>query len=102
MKSVYTLILSSLLLLLSCSRNPEEVKTDSTFAKGADISWLPQMEASGYTFHNDKGEAEDCFKILKDHGINAIRLRTWVNPSDDPHSGHCSTAETINMARRAK
>ena len=45
---------------------------------------LPQMEASGYTFYNDQGEPEDCFKILKDHGINSIRLRTWVNPSDHP------------------
>ncbi len=23
------------------------------FAKGADISWLPQMEATGYKFYND-------------------------------------------------
>ena len=102
MKNLYLLIFSSLMFLLSCSRTTDVEKTDSTFAKGADISWLPQMEASGYTFRNDKGEQEDCFKILKDHGINAIRLRTWVNPSYDPHSGHCSTAETINMARRAK
>jgi arabinogalactan endo-1,4-beta-galactosidase len=62
----------------------------SAFAKGADISWLPQMEASGYKFYNDNGVQEDCFKILKDHGINSIRLRTFVDPSDDPFSGHCS------------
>ena len=24
----------------------------SKFAKGADISWLPQMEATGYQFYN--------------------------------------------------
>jgi len=72
------------------------------FAKGADISWLPQMEASGYTFYNNNGEAEDCFRILRDHGINSIRLRTWVNPSDDAASGHCSKEETVAMAVRAK
>ena len=77
------------------------VVTDS-FAKGADISWLPQMEASGYTFYNDSGVVLDCFQILKNHGINAIRLRTWVNPSNDPFSGHCSKAETVAMAVRAK
>lgn len=75
---------------------------DSTFAKGADISWLPQMEATGYKFYNDNGEAEDCFKILKDHGINSVRLRTWVNPSNDRGSGHCSTEETVAMAVRAR
>lgn len=75
---------------------------DTEFVKGADISWLPQMEATGYKFYNDNGAAEDCFKILKDHGINTIRLRTWVNPSDHKINGHCSAAETVVMAIRAK
>lgn len=82
---------------------PTPVTTDSAlFAKGADISWLPQMEATGYKFYNDNGVQEDCFKILKDHGINSIRLRTFVNPSNDPRSGHCSKDETVAMAVRAK
>lgn len=72
------------------------------FVKGADISWLPQMEATGYKFYNDNGVEQDCFQILKDHGINTIRLRAWVDPSDDRASGHCSTAETVAMALRAK
>lgn len=76
--------------------------THSDFARGADISWLPQMEATGYIFYNDQGVREDCFKILKDHGINSIRLRTFVNPSDDRASGHCSKEETVAMAVRAK
>jgi arabinogalactan endo-1,4-beta-galactosidase len=70
--------------------------------KGADISWLPQMEATGYKFYSDEGKEEDCFKILKDHGINTIRLRTFVNPSPDPISGHCSKEETVAMAERAR
>ncbi|OPJ59110.1 glycoside hydrolase family 53 protein [Clostridium oryzae] len=74
----------------------------TNFAKGADVGWLQQMEATGYTFYNDNGEEEDCLKILKEHGINSIRLRAWVNPSDDPGSGHCSTAEVVEMAVRAK
>lgn len=72
------------------------------FAKGADIGWLHQMEATGYKFYNDDGKEEDCLKILKDHGINSIRLRSWVNPSDDPVCGHCSTEEVVEMALRAK
>lgn len=82
------------------SQNP--AANTSTFAKGADISWLPQMEATGYKFYNDNGKEEDCFKILKDHGINSIRLRTFVNPSDNPASGHCSKEETVEMAVRAQ
>lgn len=72
------------------------------FAKGADVGWLPQMEASGYKFYNDHGVEQDCLQILKDHGIDSIRLRAWVNPSDDIVSGHCSTEEVVSMAVRAK
>lgn len=93
----------SFCLLTGCSdkvvsQNPPA----SGLAKGADISWLPQMEATGYKFYNDAGVEEDCFKILKDHGINSIRLRTFVDPSTDPFSGHCSTSETVAMAARAQ
>jgi arabinogalactan endo-1,4-beta-galactosidase len=77
------------------------VMVDS-FVKGADIGWLPQMEAAGFKFYNENGIAQDCFQILKDHGINTIRLRTWVNPSNDKTSGHCSKDETVAMAVRAK
>jgi len=82
---------------------PITIKTDTTaFAKGADISWLPQMEATGYKFYSDSGKVEDCFKVLRDHGINSIRLRTWVNPSNSKTDGHCSKDETVAMAVRAK
>ncbi len=60
------------------------------FVKGADVGWLPQMEASGYKFYNDAGVLSDCLQILKDKEINTIRLRVWVNPSNDKFSGHCS------------
>ncbi|HEX9061292.1 MAG TPA: glycosyl hydrolase 53 family protein [Clostridia bacterium] len=74
----------------------------TAFSKGADISWLPQMEANGYKFYNDAGTQQDCLQILKDHGINSVRIRTWVNPSTDKWNGHCSTTETIALAKRAK
>ena len=90
----------SMLFVVATAESP--LKSEFSFAKGADISWLPQMEASGYTFYNSNGESADCFRILKDHGINSIRLRTWVNPSENKASGHCSKEETVAMAVRAK
>lgn len=71
------------------------------FAKGADVGWLQQMEATGYVFYNEQGVRQDCFAILKAQGINSIRLRVFVNPSSDPISGHCSPAEVVAMAKRA-
>lgn len=72
------------------------------FAKGADVGWLPQMEASGFVFKDRDGKPADCLKILKDHGIDTIRLRVWVNPSDHPKNGHCGRDEVVAMAARAK
>lgn len=73
-----------------------------SFAKGADVGWLPQMEATGYKFYNADGKEQDCLEILKGYGINTIRLRTWVNPNNDKGSGHCSKDETVAMAVRAQ
>jgi len=72
------------------------------FAKGADVGWLPQMEATGYTFYDADGRPKECLQLLKDRGMNSIRLRVFVSPSDDKASGHCSKAETIAMALRAQ
>jgi arabinogalactan endo-1,4-beta-galactosidase len=74
----------------------------ATFVKGADISWMPQMEAHGYYWNNKSGQRQDLFTILKGYGINAISLRTWVNPSTSPTDGHCSIQETAQMAARCR
>jgi arabinogalactan endo-1,4-beta-galactosidase len=95
--------LFAVLLITGCAaKKAYRPNKAARFVKGADIGWLPQMEATGFKFYNEKGVEDDCFKILKDHGINTIRLRTWVNPSDDKASGHCSKLETVAMAVRAK
>lgn len=72
------------------------------FAKGADVGWLPQMEATGYKFYDADGKEKDCLQLLKDRGMNSIRLRVWVNPNNDKASGHCSKEETVAMALRAQ
>jgi arabinogalactan endo-1,4-beta-galactosidase len=86
-----------------CTTNKATQKPkEDAFAKGADVGWLPQMEASGYKFYDANGSQKDCLQLLKDRGMNTIRLRVWVNPSKDKASGHCSTAETVAMAIRAQ
>lgn len=70
----------------------------ATFAKGGDVSWLDQMEASGYKFYNSSGTQQDLFTILKGKGMTSIRLRVWVKPA----GGWCDKADMIWMAQRAK
>jgi len=72
------------------------------FSKGADVSWLPQMEATGYQFYDVDGSKKDCLQLLKDRGMNTVRLRVFVNPNDDKASGHCSKDETVAFALRAQ
>jgi arabinogalactan endo-1,4-beta-galactosidase len=72
------------------------------FVKGADIGWLSQMEATGYKFYDSTGVQKECLQILKEAGINTVRLRVWVNPSSHKTNGHCSKIEVAAMALRAK
>ncbi len=68
------------------------------FAKGADISWLTEMEASGKLFYNSSGTPKECTQLMKDLGMNAIRLRVWV----DPAGGWNNSADVVTKAVRAK
>src|ERR1700734_2793889 len=52
-----------------------------SFAYGSDVSWVTEMEDSGYLFYNNSGVEQNLFTILSGKGINTIRLRVWVNPA---------------------
>ncbi len=66
-------------------------------ALGADLSWVTQMEASGYIWKNASGVQKDIFVICKELGFNSVRLRVWVNPS----GGWCGKTDVVNKAKRA-
>jgi|GEM_PF-1184313 len=68
------------------------------FAKGADVSWLSEMEANGYTFKDRDGVSLDLLTILQSYSINSIRLRVWV----DPVGGWCGKTDVVKQAVRAK
>ena len=57
-------------------------QSDTTFIKGADISWVTEMESKGIQFYNKNGVATECFALMKEIGMNAIRIRVWVNPAN--------------------
>ena len=69
-----------------------------TFAKGADVSWLTQMESEGLVFNSKSGAPTECMQLLKeDCNVNAIRLRVWVNPA----AGWNNVHDVLVKARRA-
>lgn len=104
-KGILSRFLSLTLLLTICfaffTFNPIKAEA-ATYYKGADLSWLPAMESAGYTFKNSSGTTQDEMKTMKELGVNAVRLRLWVNPSNDWYTGMCNLDQTIAMAKRAK
>lgn len=83
MKLVPALLLAMLLPAMS-AESKEPVK-ESGFARGADVSWITQMESEGLKFYTpgDNRREMECMELLRDYcGVNSIRLRVWVNPTD--------------------
>jgi arabinogalactan endo-1,4-beta-galactosidase len=65
---------------------------------GADVSSLKKSEDKGGMYTYEDGAPGDALQILKDHGLNYIRLRVWVDPAD----GYHDQAELLTMAKRAQ
>lgn len=70
------------------------------FARGADISWVTELEHKGYKFYPRGSETpKELTKLLRNNcGVNAIRLRVWVNPT----GGWCGLNDVVAKASRAK
>ena len=94
------LALISLCLGLSGCNDKDNLQVDvpkTHLAKGADVSWITEMEASGVQFFNAGGTAVDGLKILRGLGMDAVRLRVWV----DPQQGWYNKNDVLVKARRA-
>jgi arabinogalactan endo-1,4-beta-galactosidase len=62
------------------SSSSKEPALDFSFYNGADISTVQEYERWGTKFYDVDGSEKDIFTLLKDHGFNAIRLKTFVSP----------------------
>lgn len=75
-----------------------QAQEEATFWLGADISGTTALEAYGITLKNAKGESRENTALMKELGLNAVRLRVWVNPKDS----FCNKEDVLKMAKRAK
>ena len=95
--------LSSCIKAVNPQYTPKEKEQESVidregFAKGADISSITQYENEGIKFYDSKGAEKECTALMKEIGMNSIRLRVWVNPTD----GWCSAEDVLVKAIRAQ
>jgi arabinogalactan endo-1,4-beta-galactosidase len=79
-------------------KGTKETIERSFYAKGADISWATQIEADGVKFRNTEGQEKECTALMKEIGMNSIRLRVWVDPKD----GWCGKDDVLVKAARAQ
>ena len=68
-----------------------------TFIRGADISFLPEIESAGVILYNN-AKSEWMLTTLKNAGCNTIRIRLWKNPV----GGHSGIDEVKTLAQKAK
>ena len=71
-----------------------------TFWLGADISGTTELESRGVQLRNAKGEPRENTALMRELGLNAVRLRVWVDPAE--HGGFSGKEDVVRMALRAK
>ena len=98
-------VLIAVIAMLSFTMLNAQVTIEKPYAVGADISWLQWQEDSGVRF-SDGGVEDDAIAILRDNGMNYIRLRIFVNPKSElgysQREGYCDLEHTLAMAKRIK
>ena len=78
-------------ILIAC--NKEDVNESITnnvseeFVKAVDISSYPEISISNPVFFDLEQNENNFLTILKNNGVNTIRLRLWVNPTNE-HSSY--------------
>ena len=75
------------------------------FILGMDASSVPSLEKSGVVYSDCDGNEKDVYEILKENGINYIRVRVWNDPFDKNGNGYgggnCDIENAVEVGRRA-
>lgn len=75
--------------------------TNFPVSKGADVSWMTEMESQGFTWQDNNGNSTELIPLLKDYNLDAVRLRVWVDPYNSPANGWCDIDDMVTKAQLA-
>ena len=74
------------------------------FIMGMDASCVPALEASGVKYYDHDGTERDVYEILRDNGINYVRVRVWNDPYDAQGNGYgggnCDIDNAVEIGKR--
>ncbi len=85
----YTIVFFLCIFTYSCKKEKDSaapVTPDDNFIRGADLSYLPEIEKTPAVYYDLNNTPKDCLSILKENGCNTIRLRLWYNPDTEQSS----------------
>ena len=94
------------ILIVSCKKSsggggttpPVIVPLASVTYRGADLSFLPLIESAATKFYTSGGVQSSALTILKQSGMNLVRLRLWHTPAN----AQSSLTEVENFAQTIK
>lgn len=79
---------------------------------GVDLGWATQLEAQGFRWLDEAGEEKEILAASKELGVNAVRLRIFVDPPEEAFwqkqedelcmLGFCDAKGVLEMAKRVK
>lgn len=73
--------------------------------RGVDVSSYVALQNAGVKFYDYNGEEAPLMQILKENGVNYIRIRLWIDPKDEDGNtyggGNNDTETGIKIAKDA-
>lgn len=106
-KPIHAMLIQILVLMMlsfaSCNKesdnpNPEDPSATKNFISAVDISRYPEISEYNAVFYDLNGQEKDFLEILKENGVNTIRIKLWVDPAD----GHAGFEEVKEFSQTLK
>ena len=94
-------LLTALAVLPACAETAlyvRKVELPDDFFLGVDVSSVLAEEASGVVYRDESGRERDLFELLKESGVNLIRVRVWNDPFDSQGRGYGGGNNDIEAA----
>lgn len=61
----------------------KEIRDMKKMIYGVDLGWATQLEAQGFRWLDEAGEEKEILAASKELGVNAVRLRIFVDPPEE-------------------
>lgn len=95
----------AVLFIIGCALLNSPARADTNFLAGADFSLLKYFESLG-AHYKEGGQVQDALQIIKNHGINCVRLRLFTSSNAqalaNPYNYINNLNYTVPLAVRVK